>query len=279
MNRIIQVKVSGDYLTKDTDQAGTQHEANATTLRITFDEIWDHYTKSVTFWDARGANPVTRVLTVDLLENIEDAHVYLCPIPAEPMAVAGKFQFVIEGYLAGKRQRAVSDELRVRPAPRVAEEMSTADPTPTQAQQLQGQIEALLPEIQKAVEAQVWAESAENSKNEADLFMLQAQIAAEAAVTHAGAAAEGANSAQAWAGIAQAEAERATVPAVEGVYNVVLVDRVTGGKWALIVEDGALNLLGVDYSTSTTELVMIDVATGAAYELIVEGGVLKLMEV
>lgn len=40
MDRIIQVKVNGDYLTKDSDQAGTQYEANATTLRISFDEGW-----------------------------------------------------------------------------------------------------------------------------------------------------------------------------------------------------------------------------------------------
>lgn len=180
MNRIIQVKVSGDYLTKDTDQAGTQHEANASRLRITFDESWDNYTKSVTFWDARGANPVTRVLTVDMLEDIENTRIYLCPIPGEPMAVAGKFQFVIEGYLAGRRQRAVGDVLRARPAPRVAEEVPSTDPTPTQAQQLQGQIDAVMERIQRAIYA----------ADSADTALAAAQAAHEAASAATAEAAE-----------------------------------------------------------------------------------------
>ncbi len=187
MNRIIQVKVSGDYLTKDTDQAGTQHEANATRLRITFDESWDSYAKSVTFWDARGLNPVTRVLTVDLLEDItKDTRIYLCPIPGEPMAIAGKFQFVIEGYVGAQRQRAVGDVLRARPAPRVADNVPSADPTPTQAQQLQGQIEAVIGDIQRAI----------NAANAADTALATAQAAQDAAGAATAAAAEATQAAE-----------------------------------------------------------------------------------
>lgn len=187
MNRIIQVKVSGDYLTKDTDQAGTQHEANATRLRITFDESWDSYAKSVTFWDARGLNPVTRVLTVDLLEDItKDTRIYLCPIPGEPMAIAGKFQFVIEGYVGAQRQRAVGDVLRARPAPRVADIVPSVDPTPTQAQQIQGQIEAVIGDIQRAV----------NAANAADAALATAQAAQDAAGAATAAAAEATQAAE-----------------------------------------------------------------------------------
>lgn len=187
MKRIIEVEVSGDFLNKDSDQAGTQHEANATTLRITFDESWDSYAKSVTFWDARGLNPVTRVLTVDLLEDItKDTRVYLCPIPGEPLAVAGRFQFVIEGYVGGQRQRAVGDVLKARPAPRVADNVPATDPTPTQAQQLQGQIDAVIGNIQRAIDA----------ANAADSAIATAQAAQTAAGAAVAAAAEATQAAE-----------------------------------------------------------------------------------
>ena len=69
------------------------------------------------------------------------------------------------------------------------------------------------------------------------------------------------------------------MPAVDGIYNIVLTDRVTGEKFALIVEDGVLHLLSVNYDTATETPVLIDNNTGTAYQMIAEGGVLKLMEV
>lgn len=150
MNRIIEVKVNGDYLVKDSDQAGTQFEANVNSLRITFDESWDGFIKKVLFWDAAGKNPVRRILTAEMLENAEkDLRVYLCPIPGEPMAVAGKCEFVIEGYVDGKRQRTVADTLKVKASPRSETETEPADPTPSQAEQLQMQINALMTVITK----------------------------------------------------------------------------------------------------------------------------------
>ncbi len=264
MNRIIQVKVSGDYLTKDTDQAGTQHEANASRLRITFDESWDNYTKSVTFWDARGANPVTRVLTVDLLEDItKDTRVYLCPIPGEPMAVAGKFQFVIEGYLAGRRQRAVGDVLRARPAPRVAEEIPSADPTPTQAQQIQGQIDAVMESIRRAIEA----------ANSADAAFAVAQAAQEVANAATAEAAEATQAAQdaknavvskhasrhaaggddvitpAMIGAATAEAAQVAHQAADYAYNTSVrnLNGTVSGSLSVVGNAGVLNLIGTDH--------------------------------
>lgn len=78
---------------------------------------------------------------------------------------------------------------------------------------------------------------------------------------------------------AQAEADRATLPAVKGVYNLVLQDRITKSKYALIVEDGILELLGTSDKLDTVEPTLIDGTTGIAYRLIVESGILKLEEV
>lgn len=78
---------------------------------------------------------------------------------------------------------------------------------------------------------------------------------------------------------AQAEAERVTVPAASGVYNVILTDRVTKERYALLVENGRLAILGVTKTLNATDMTMIDTATGTAYELTVESGRLNLKEV
>ena len=277
MDRIIEIKVTGSHLVKDCRTAGVRGESNSRILRIEFDAGWDGYAKKVTFWDAKGLNPVVRTLTADLLENASaSTRVYLCPIPGEAMTEAGLFEFVVDGYTDGKRMRSIADKLLVTDAPIADDAAEPSDPTPTQAEQLQVQIETVMDTIQESARS---AEDAAESAYRAELARKNAEFA-ENAATDARAIAEAACSdAQVWAQKAQAEAERATVPAVEGVYNIVLTDRVSGEKFALIVEGGALTLLGVDYDTATEQPVLIDNKTGTAYELIVEGGVLNLKEV
>ena len=157
--------------------------------------------------------------------------------------------------------------------------------------------EAAAADVQRAVDAADDAEtSAESAKTDADRAeaamasivldeqkMAQAVENAENSAAAAETSAE--NAAESEAGAveamnrAQAYAEQASVPAVEGVYNVVLTDRETGERYALIVENGVLKMLGVSESLDSTSLTLIDNATGVAYEVIAEGGILKLMEV
>lgn len=182
MNRTINILVDGSHLTKDRGTAGVQHEGNSTVLRITFDESWDNLAKSVTWWNAKGLNPVVRVLTVDMLEDIKTStRVYRCPIPAEPLTEAGMCTFVIDGFLDGKRQRSVSDQLKVTAAPYAANAGAAADPTPTQAEQLQVQIEAVVANIRRAVEASGAADTAFATAQAAQLIAAAATAAAEEA--------------------------------------------------------------------------------------------------
>ena len=178
MDRVIEVKVGGNYLSKDNKNAGVKGEANVTILRISFDEGWDKYAKTVTFWDALGGNPVKVMLTTDTLEDItKSTRVYLVPIPAEPMAEAGKLTFVIDGYkgeyvkdsdgnyiivgdpisntetYVNKRQRSVSDTLEVKDSPIAEDAGGPTDPTPTQAEQLQGEIDKIIDTIADATKA------------------------------------------------------------------------------------------------------------------------------
>ena len=209
MDRIINVKVGGNHLSKDNKNAGVRGEANVTKLRITFDEGWDGYAKKVTFWDARGANPVERLLTVDLLESIvASTRIYLVPIPAEPMMLAGNMTFVIDGFKGkytrdengnwvvevddnSKRQRSVSDTLVVQDAPITDNATEPTDPIPEPYEQLQEQIDSILPNIQtaqagaeiardEAVTARDEAiEQAEDAKGSADYAGLLADLANE----------------------------------------------------------------------------------------------------
>ena len=43
---------------KNNNIGGIQGEGNVTTLHITFDDSWANLAKSITFWNAKGENPV-----------------------------------------------------------------------------------------------------------------------------------------------------------------------------------------------------------------------------
>lgn len=147
MDRIIEVKVFGNHLTKDNKNAGTRGEANSTRLRITFDEGWDGYAKEVVFWDAYGANPVRIILTENLMESIR---VYLVPIPAEAMARAGMLTFTIRGVADDKIQESITGKLEVKDSQDILEPIP---PTPTELQEMQKQVEDVLDKIVDAAEA------------------------------------------------------------------------------------------------------------------------------
>lgn len=211
MDRQIEVKVSGNHLWKDGNLAGVQGEGNITRLRITFDEGWDGFAKSITFFDAKGKNPVKHNLTVDLLEDITASTlVYLCAIPPEPLAIAGRCSFVIEGYIDDVRQRAVETQMEVLPAKDTGDAAVPGAPTPTQAEQLQGEIEKIMQDIQKASTAAGLAEEAKKSAEEAKAAAEQITANVSAAET----AKQGAEAARTAAESAKAGAEQAAGNAV-----------------------------------------------------------------
>lgn len=90
---------------------------------------------------------------------------------------------------------------------------------------------------------------------------------------------EDTNNSKYWAGVAQAEADRATVPPVENVYNLIIPDRVTGQKYALLVEDGKLAILGVADTFTDTQYTIIDSVTGLAYVVVADNGRIAIEEV
>lgn len=236
MDRIIEVKVNGNYIAKDNKFAGVQHEANVTFLRIEFDEGWDGYAKKVTWWDANGENPVERTLTADLLEDITaSTRIYICPIPGEAMAEAGDCTFVIDGYVDGKRQRSVSDTLIVKEAPFIEEADQPADPTPTQAEQLQVQIDSMLGDMQ---EQAVIASNAANAAKESEE---NAKTSEENAATSASEAEKSAENAALSEGNAKTSAEQAaqSIATVEAARNAAEAARIGAEAAATAAEASA----------------------------------------
>lgn len=181
MDRIINVKVSGHHLSKDNNTAGARGEGNVTKLRITFDDSWYSFTKTITFWDAHGENPVYITLTTDFIENkAENMEVYLVPIPQEPLAIAGTLTFAIDGYMDNKRQKSVYGELVVEDSPITPQKPT--DPTPTQAELLQSEIEGIKNTIQDAVIA---CKNAEDARDDADMHKQDALVAMGEAMRYA----------------------------------------------------------------------------------------------
>lgn len=177
MDRIINVKVGGNYLIKDNKNAGVRGEANVTRLRITFDDGWitDKYAKRVVFWDARGLNPAV----VDLLPTLaEDDRTYLVPIPGEPMAETGKLTFVIEGTKDDKVQRSLSDTLEVKDSPIAKNAGQPVPPTPTEIAQVRQSLEEVKGGIMDAKQAK---EDAVIARDEAHMFNLEAGSFSESA--------------------------------------------------------------------------------------------------
>lgn len=153
MDRLIEVKINGSYVTKDNQYAGVQGEGNVTQLRIEFDAGWDGYAKTIVFRNALGTPTTPIVLTTSTLEDITvSTRVYRVFIPYGALDEAGDCTFIIDGYRDGTRQRSVYDTLTVKDAP-YTPIPSPTDPTPTQAEQLQSEIDEILGILRTGIEA------------------------------------------------------------------------------------------------------------------------------
>ena len=166
MDRIINVSVNGEFVRKDSKNAGVQGEANVTTLHITMSGDWEQFSKRIVWRDALGEHPVS-VLLYNVVEDLvagKDPLVFDTTIPAEPLALAGWCSFTIEGFRDSDPTAVsitVTDHLLVKPNDTYN---TPAEPTPTQAQQLQTQIDQIVPQVSaivsEAVDALEQAEEA-----------------------------------------------------------------------------------------------------------------------
>jgi len=151
--RTINVDVNSNFVRKDSKNAGTQGEANVTTLHIVFSGDWEQFSKRIIWRNAQGENPVS-VLLYNGVEDLaagKDPLVFDTLIPAEPLALSGWCSFTIEGFRNSSPTAvsiSVTDNLLVQ----VNDAYNTpAEPTPSQAQQLQIQIDGIVPKVSELV--------------------------------------------------------------------------------------------------------------------------------
>ena len=170
MNRTITVNVVKEFARQDSQNGGIQGSGNVDHLRLRFSEDWDGYAKTCVFWDANGENPVKVIVGADKLEDVtKDPRTYIIDIPPEPLAVEGTYTVVIDGYLDGKRGRSETIRLKSNGAQIADDAGEPADPTPSQAEQLQQEIEKIIPNMQAvATEAKSWAVGGTGSRDGED---------------------------------------------------------------------------------------------------------------
>lgn len=168
MDRIINVKVDGEFVKKDSKNAGVQGEGNAAKLHITLSGDWQSYSKRIVWRNALGEHPTAVLLYKSVADLVvtqaegdggETANplVFDTPVPSEAMTEAGWCSFTIEGFEdsePAKVKITVTDHLLVKPNDSYN---APAEPTATQAQQLQVQIDRITGDtadiVQEAVDA------------------------------------------------------------------------------------------------------------------------------
>ena len=208
--REIKLNVVGDYVRSSRHRAGVQGEGGVTALYVLFDRSWDGYTKKLVWYDAQAGNPVVRMLTTDLLQADGS---YLTTVPAEPLAFPGRCTLVVEGYKDGTRARTAEIKLTVDASAHGAD---TNPVTPTQAEQLQAQIENIFNDIVLAAQAadakeaaraaQAAAELAQQAAEKAQAGAIAAQTNAQEYRDAAARSRAGADEAKAGADLAKSEA-------------------------------------------------------------------------
>ena len=198
--RIIPCQVTDEYVRGSGVVVGAAGSHNDVALRLVFGPMWEGTARSVVWKDALGGNPTVTILGTDLLETGE-TEVYIVPIPAEPKAFAGDMTMTIKGAVVDG-DTETSATLTARAFFTVMESdwdedaAESGDVNPTQAEQLQAQIEEIKDSIvaatQAATEAAASADAAAASEtaaggyadsagNSAGLAALSAQGAAGSA--------------------------------------------------------------------------------------------------
>lgn len=205
--------------------------------------------------------------------SVEDASLFVMEQSSTAMSVSGALikQYAVVAAAAQAQAAQQSASQAAQSATAAADSATAAATSADQASASAGQsADSATQAAQSATEASESSGGAASSATEAESW------AQGGTGTRPG---EDTDNAEYWASRAQAYAQQASVPPVQGVYNVILTDSVTGDRYALIVNNGKLGILGVANTLDATTLTLIDSDTGLSYSVIVENGNLGIEEV
>ncbi len=156
-NRIIRCAVQDEFIRGAGQVIGAAGSHDDVELELTFSPMWDGTAKRIAWFDALGESTVLTVLGTNLLVP-GTGGTYRVPVPHEAKAVEGDMRLTIRGAVVknGVETRAVVAAtacFRVLPAlwDPLAEE--TQDVTPSQADQIQAEIEKIKDDIVDAAKA------------------------------------------------------------------------------------------------------------------------------
>ncbi len=182
--RIIKLSVKNEYILGEGVVIGAAGSHDEVLLELDFraSPVWHGTTKKAVFYDALGTNPTTILLTTDKLVSGE-TEVYRVSVPAEAKGQAGKCFLTIEGIITSgetERVRVVTEAAQFDVLQsRRYEQMSDPKPvTPTQAEQLQAEIDDIKSTVSEAKDS---ADAAAESEGKAATSEANAKASEEAA--------------------------------------------------------------------------------------------------
>lgn len=266
MTRTIPLKIQNEYITGDKCMIGAVGSHNDVILRMEFSGMWDGLTKMVQFRDALGEATIEVLLTADMLEA-DDTSVYLVPVPNGAKKYAGEMTLCVKGaaVAGGKETRAttaVYGRFTVGESKWSADAETEQDVPPTQAEQLQSQIENVLATI---VDARKAATEAEKSAEGAALSQSRAQTSEQNAGEYAQGAANSATRAleSATAAASSATAAKASEGAAAGSATNAAASATSAGKSASAASEKASDAAN-SASAAATSAQTAQRAAGAA---------------
>lgn len=202
---IVKLQISNEYIQGSGVSVGAVGSHDDVLLEMDFrpSAVWAGTTRRAIFANALGENRTVIVLTTNLLEEGQ-GEIYLVPVPQQAKDVAGECFLTVEGFVtdgSGKEiVRCVTEEARFRVLPSKLYTNDSAPVTPSQAEQLQAEIDSIKTTIVNAgisernakasEEAAAYSEqAAQTSKEFAQAFAARADASKDEAQRQAASAA------------------------------------------------------------------------------------------
>lgn len=202
---IVKLQISNEYIQGSGVSVGAVGSHDDVLLEMDFrpSAVWAGTTRRAIFANALGENRTVIVLTTNLLEEGQ-GEIYLVPVPQQAKDVAGECFLTVEGFVTdgnGKEiVRCVTEEARFRVLPSKLYTNDNTPVTPSQAEQLQAEIDSIKTTIVNAgisernakasEEAAAYSEqAAQTSKEFAQAFAARADASKDEAQQQATAAA------------------------------------------------------------------------------------------
>lgn len=212
--RIIKLSVKNEYILGEGVVIGAAGSHDEVLLELDFraSPVWHGTTKKAIFYDAMYKNPATILLTTNLLADGQ-TDVYYVPVPQAAKTAAGDCFLTVEGTVvegsgenAKETVRVTTREARfpVLPNKRYLNETPI---TPTQAEQLQAEIDDIKSTVSEAKDSADAAEASKKAAAASEQAAAKSETAAKASETAAAESAKDAAASKAAAAKSEANAK------------------------------------------------------------------------